>query len=318
MQIAVTGASGFVGAALVRKHLERGDSVRVLVRDPAAAVCQLPSVQIIRGDLARAKTIPADFVARADVLYHCAAEIRDERMMEATNLHGTRKLAAAAAAGGIGRWVQVSSAAVYGAPGPGTITEDSPLQPDSHYGRTKAESEEVVRSAAAGGGFGVSVVRPSNIFGAGMSGNALYKLIAAIERGWFFPVGEPGAIMNYVHVDNVTAALALCATHPAAAGRTYNVSDELPLERLAAIIADELGARPPARRLPEPPLRILASVLGFLPGMPLTHRHLDALTARARYSSDRIRQELAYNPVVSLEAGVRELAKDWTHGRRGQ
>lgn len=316
MEIAVTGASGFVGAALVRKHLQRGDSVRVLVRNPAAAVCQLPSVQIFRGDLARAETIPADFVARADVLYHCAAEIRDERLMEVTNVRGTRKLAAAAAAGRIGRWVQVSSAAVYGAPGPGTVTEDSPMQPDSLYGRTKAASEEVARAAAVEGEFGISVVRPSNIFGAGMPSNALYKLFAAVERGWFFPIGRPGAMMNYVHVDNVAAALALCATHPAAAGRTYNVSDELPLERLAAIVADELGKSPSALRLPEPPLRMLASVLGFLPGMPLTHRHLDALTARARYVSDRIRQELAYNPVVSLEAGVRELAKDWKHGRR--
>ena len=316
MEIAITGASGFVGGALVRKHLERGDSIRVLARDPGAAICRLPSVRAFRGDLARAETIPADFVAGADVLYHCAAEIRDERMMEATNVRGTQALARLAA-GRIGRWVQVSSASVYGAVRSGTATEDSPLQPDSVYGRTKVESEEVVRSAAASGGFGASILRPSNIFGAGMPSNALYKLIAAIERGWFFCIGEPGAVMSYMHIDNVAAAAMLCATHPAAAGRTYNVSDEMPLERLAAIVADELGTSLPALRLPEAPLRMLASVLGFLPGIPLTHRHLDALTARARYESDRIHNELAFRPAISFETGLRELVRGWKRGRRG-
>jgi nucleoside-diphosphate-sugar epimerase len=301
---------------LVRKHLERGDSIRVLVRDPGAAICRLPSVRSFQGDLVRAGTIPADFVAHADVLYHCAAEIRDERLMEAANVHGTRALGRLAA-GRVGRWVQVSSASVYGATRSGVVTEDSPLRPDSVYGRTKVESEEVVRSAAAAGGFGVSILRPSNIFGAGMPSNALYKLFGAIERGWFFPIGKPGAVMNYVHVDNVVAAAVLCATHPAATGRAYNVSDEMPLEQLAATVAEELGTRPSALRLPEAPLRVLASVLGLLPGIPLTHRHLDALTARARYASERIHHELAYRPAISFEAGLRELVRGWKRGRRG-
>ena len=310
MDIAITGASGFVGGALVRKHVERGDAVRVLVRDPDAAICRLPSVRIFYGDLARSETVPADLLAGADVLYHCAAEIRDERLMEATNVRGTRALARAAS-GQVRRWVQVSSASVYGAVRSGTVTEASPLQPDSVYGRTKAEAEEAVRAAAAGGGFGVTVLRPSNIFGAGMTSNALHKLFAAIERGWFFPVGEPGAVMNYVHVDDVAAAAVLCATHPAAAGRTYNVSDDMPLEQLVAIVAGELGTRPPALRLPEAPLRLLASVFGLLPGIPLTHRHLDAVTTRARYASDRIRNELAFRPAISFEAGLRGLVRRW-------
>ena len=314
MDVAITGATGFVGAALVRSHLERGDLVRVLVRDTGAAIRHPPSIRVYHGDLAVAETIPVDFAAGADVLYHCAAEIRDESAMASINVSGTRALARLTT-GRAARWVQVSSASVYGAVRSGTIIEASPIRPDSLYGRTKAEAEEIVRATAAAGGFEAVVVRPSNIFGTGMPSNALYKLFTAIERRWFFPVGKPGAMMNYVHVENVVNALMLCATHPVAAGRTYNVSDELLVEQLAAIVADELGMRCPTLRLPEPPLRVLATVLGGLPGMPLTHRHLDALTTHARYASDRIRQELAYNPVVSLEAGLRELASSWKRGR---
>ena len=92
----------------------------------------------------------------------------------------------------------------------------------------------------------------------------------------------------------------------------------MPLEQLAAIVAEELGTRPSALRLPEAPLRALASVLGFLPGVPLTHRHLDALTARARYASERIHHELAYRPAINFEAGLRELVRGWKRGRRGR
>ena len=315
MEIAITGASGFVGGALARTHLERGDPVRVLVRDPGATICRLPLVTAYRGDLARGDTIPPDFLAGADVLYHCAAELRDERLMEITNVAGTRALARAAA-GRVGRWVQVSSASVYGAGRSGTITEVSPLRPDSLYGRTKAESEDVVRSAALAGGFEAVVLRPSNIFGGGISSTALFRLFAMIERGWFFFVGGPGVIMSWIPVENVAAALLACGTHSAAAGRTFNVSEDMPIEQFAAIIAEELGARVPISRLPEAPLRALASLLGWLPGMPLTQARLNALTARAKYSSDRLPRDLAYRPVRPLEEALRELARHWKDGRK--
>lgn len=315
MEIAITGASGFVGGALVRRHLERGDAVRALVRDPASPICGLPAVRVFRGDLARGETIPPEFVAGADVLYHCAAEIHDERSMRATNVEGTRALAGIAS-GRIGRWVQVSSASVYGAVRAGTVTEDAPLRPDSVYGRSKVESEEIARSVASSGAFAVSILRPSNIFGIGMRGRALYKLFAAIERGWFFPIGGAGVVMNYVPVDDVAVAAMLCATHPGAGGHTYNVSDEMPLERLAAVVADELGTRIPRWRLPEAPLRALASVFGFVPGIPLTHRHLDAVTARARYATERIRNELGYRPAVGFETALREFVRYWKRSGR--
>lgn len=310
MHVAITGASGFIGAALARRHLERGDAVRILVRNPQAPVCRLPGVRAFVGDLAQAPALAPDFLSNADVLYHCAAETRDERRMPAVNCEGTRRLAGLAA-GRVGRWVQVSSAAVYGAVRSGTITEDSPLQPDSPYGRTKAESEAIPGAAPGGGGYQLVVLRPSNVFGAGMPGRALYKLFDAVRRGRFCFVGQPRAMMNYVPVEDVVAALVLCGTDAAAAGRTFNVSDQLPIEAFVGIIADAVGARRAMPRLPEPPLRLAASLIGWLPGVPLTHRHLDALTCRARYATDRLRNDLDYRPAAGLAAGLVALAQRW-------
>jgi nucleoside-diphosphate-sugar epimerase len=310
VDVSVTGATGLVGASLVQFHLRRGDSIRILSRNPHAAARLFPSARVFQGDLRVAQAIPADFVADADVLYHCAAQIYDERELQATNIAGTRTLARLAA-GKVRRWVQVSSASVYGAVRSGEITETSLIQPDSSYGKTKAEAEAAVLAEAAAGGFGAVIVRPSNIFGPRMSSGSLFKLFAMIRRGWFCFVGPPGAVMNYIHVDNVASALALCAASDAAVGHVYNLSQRISIEQLAAIAADEIGARRPSLRMPEAPMRLVASVFERVPGSPLTHRNLDALTQRAHYSSERIARDLAYNAPVSLETGLRELVKSW-------
>ncbi len=314
MLVAITGGTGFLGRRLAALHAGRGDRVRILKRPGAPAVFAHTGVETVEGDVSVNDGQLRHFVDGADVLYHCAAEVRDESTMEATNVQGTR-MVSQLAAGRIGRWVQVSSASVYGAPRAGTVTEESPVQPDSLYGRTKAEAETIARAAAMAGGYGITVVRPSNIFGVGMTGTALFKLFGAMERGQFSFIGKPQAMMNYIHVDSVATALILCGTRDAAAGRIYNVSDQMPIERFIAIVADEIGVRCPTLRLPESPLRFLAGTLGKLPGMPLTHRNLDALTMHAWYDSDRIRRELDYNPVVNLEASLRELAREWKRDR---
>jgi nucleoside-diphosphate-sugar epimerase len=313
MLVAITGGTGFVGSRLAALHLERGDRVRILRRPGSPSGC-LPGAQVNEGDVTIDDDRLSRFVEGAEILYHCAAEVRDRNRLEATNIHGTRILVRRAA-GRIGRCVFASSVAVYGHPGSDTITEDHPLRPATLYGRTKAEAESLMRAAAAEGGFKLSIVRPSSIIGAGMPSTALFRLLEALQRGWFFFIGRPGAVMNYVPVANVAAGLLLCGTDPAAAGKAFNLSDSLPIERFVAILADELRIPAPALRLPEPPLRAVATVAGWLPGMPLNLDRLNALTARATYSSDRLRRELAYRPALSLEQGLRDLARNWMSTR---
>jgi nucleoside-diphosphate-sugar epimerase len=112
-------------------------------------------------------------------------------------------------------------------------------------------------------------------------------------------------------VDNVANALLLCGTSDIAVGRTYNVSQQLSIEDLVAVVAAEIGTKCPTLRVPEAPLRILATIFGRLPGVPLTHRNLDAVTQRACYATDRIVHDLAYNPPMTIEAGLREFVETW-------
>lgn len=308
MEIAVTGATGFIGAALVRKHLERGDSVRILVRKPPAGGPETTAARVFHGDLTRPDTLPEDFLARADVLYHCAAEVSRENLMPAVNAEGTRHLAALAN-GRVAHWVQVSTVAVYGAAREGVITEESALSPASSYGSTKAEAERIV--AAAAKDFTFSVLRLSNVFGPGMRTSSLHRLIDAVDRGWFAFIGSVGAGANYVHVDNVVEALVRCATMPAARGRAYNVSDHCTFEHFIAVIAEELGKPPPRARIPEIVARSISVLARIFPFYPLTSSRVDAQTARVRYATDRIESELGYRHVMPIDVGLRELVSEW-------
>ena len=215
LKVAITGASGFIGRQLVSEHLARGDKVNILSRRdvsfPKEVCCYV-------GDIAR--DLPHGFPGDADILYHCAAELKDPGRMTETNVLGTRRLVDAAD-GRIGRWVQLSSVGVYGQHREGLIDEAWPISPDNDYERTKATADQIVQERACKGAFGLVTLRPSIVFGRGMPNRSLLQLGAVIERGLFFFVGPAGASANYVPAPSVVSALVLCGTHPAATGNPY-------------------------------------------------------------------------------------------------
>lgn len=308
MIAAVTGGTGFIGRRLVVRLCAQGHQVRVLSRRGKAQAELGAGVEVIDGDLTDATTELRRFVDGADVLYHCAGELRDPGRMRALHVEGTGRLLAVAR--GVGRWVQLSSVGAYGPRRAGVIVEDAPLNPEGEYEITKAEADRLIAEAAEQGLSSVTV-RPSNVFGAGMPNRSLYQMIAMIQRGLFFFIGKPGASANYVHVDNVVDALILCGRHPSAPGRTYIVSDFADLERFVATIAAGLGKPAPTLRVPEAVARTGAFLGAAIPGFPLTRSRIDALVVRSRYSIDRIRRELGFSLRVPVEEGLRELVRDW-------
>jgi nucleoside-diphosphate-sugar epimerase len=304
--VAITGATGFIGQRLVNHCLRRGDRVRVLTRRHATSLPWNGAVEIHSGDLTDVSTPLADFVAGADVLYHCAGEIRNPDRMERLHIHGTARLIDAAK-GRIGRWVQLSSVGVYGPRMDGTIDESTPLRPEGPYEITKLRSDQLVQQAAAGGAFDAVILRPSIVFGPDMTNRSLFQWINLIARRRFFFVGSPGASANYVPVESVVDALALCGTDPRAVGRTFNLSDWCSVEAFVGAISSALDIPPPKLRVPAAPLRLLAKLLAWVPGMPLTESRVRALCTRARYPVDRIERELDFTPPVNMEEALRAV-----------
>ncbi len=306
----VTGATGFVGRLVVEQLAARGDRVRILTRRDGGDGATPPGIERVRADLNGPPDELSAFVDGLDVLYHCAGETRDEARMRATNVDGTRNLLAAAA-GRIGRWVQLSSVGAYGPHPTGLVTEDEPPHPEGEYEVTKTEADQLVSARAAASGFPYSILRPCKILGVGMRDRSLLAMFALARRGAFFYIGRPGAILNYVHVSDVARALALAGTQPAASARTYNLARQITVEAFAAAIARALGVRPPWLRLPEKPVRLLARMTSWIPRNPLTMGRIRGLTSRTVYSSERIERELGYRYSVSIEQGLEELVAAW-------
>lgn len=304
MIVAITGATGFIGRALAQRHVLAGDRVRALTRRDDSGLPD--AVEIHRADLTESVAGLAAFADGADVLYHCAAEIRDAARMHTVNVDGTAKLIAAAS-GRVGRWVQLSSVGAYGPRREGVITEETPCAPRGEYETTKTRADELAMGAARAGAFDCVVLRPSIVFGARMPNESLRQMIRMIARGWMFFVGAPGASANYIHVVNVVEALARCAARPEARGAVFNLSDHRTLEQFVGAIAAALGRQAPSIRVPEAPVRLAARALGRIPGFPLTEARVDALAQRSVYSIERIRSKLGYEHVVSMEDGLREL-----------
>lgn len=309
MIISITGASGLVGKRLVERCLSEGYVVRILSRRIIDRKNLPNNVEIFNYDL-NDSNLPLEFVNNTDVLYHCAAEIKDKEKMMVTNFSGTNNLIQLSK-GMIGRWVQLSSVGVYGSHRFGIITENSPENPSNTYEISKKKADDLVREAQVAGAFDSSLLRPTIIYGKDMKNKSIYKLIETINRGLFFYIGSKGAQANYVHVEDVVEALFECGISNQAKNRIFNLSSGGTIEELVEVVVNTLQCRSPSLRLPEDLIRAASSVLGVVPNFPLSKSRVDALSCRAQYPANKIRDELNFIPKVSLNLGMAEMAVEW-------
>jgi len=313
MQIAITGGTGFIGRHLAAYHLRRGDTVRVLTRR-ATGMAGLPAeVETITGDLAAPDERLARFCDGVDILYHCAGQILDESLMRRLHVDGTRALLAAAR-GHVDRWVQLSSIGVYGTPRRGVVTESSPLSPVGPYETSKLEADRLLTDAQSPWPFSWSILRPSIVFGPDMPNNSLRQMIRTIRRGLFVCIGAPEASANYVHVNDVVAALWLCGSKAEAQSRVYNLSDDLLVETFVDLICDGLGKTRPHMRCPLGIAKLLAWSAGWIPGFPLTMSRVRALTSRVSYPITRLESDLGFRYEMGTRHGLADAVTVWMGG----
>lgn len=309
MIVAITGATGFVGRRLVKRHLSLGNQVRFLTTKPES-LNAFAGARGFCGRIEQDTELLKAFLQNADVVYHLAAEIRNPRLMHQVNVNGTRNLIEASR-DRIGQWVQLSSTGVYGAQGKINVNENVALNPRNIYETTKAESDKILERYAHDVNLPTVILRPSNIYGPEMPNQSLFQLISIIQRQLFFFVGSRPALVNYVHVENVIDALMLAGHSPGFGVPKYIVSQSCDIEQLVGYICSSLQIDPPKTRLPEWPVRLIAKLSGLVPGSPLKESRIDAITGEVLYSQEKIECELGYQSRISLEQGFTELVQSW-------
>ena len=224
--------------------------------------------------------------------------------MRKLHVDGTKQLVHASQ-GQVGRWVQLSSTGVYGPYRFGVVTEKSPERPSSFYEQTKAEADKIVKRS----GIPYVIIRPTNVFGQTMRNQSLSQLLEMVRKGFFFYIGEVGALVNYVNVKDVVDALVMCGIDDSALGNTYILSQTTEVEQMVESFSSGLDIERKPFRLPEWPFRQLAKVFGWLPGFPLTVSRIDALTGCCRYDSNKIREDLGFEFDFTLEERFQSFAK---------
>ncbi|MGH6899030.1 MAG: hopanoid-associated sugar epimerase [Geminicoccaceae bacterium] len=311
--ILVTGASGFIGSAVVRRLLGAGHDVRALVRKTS----RLANLDGHRVDMAIGDLSDRPSLERAlrgcSGLFHVAADYRiwvpDQRQMFVVNVDGTRNLMRAALAAGIERIVYTSSVATLGLPEVGPGNEDSPVfEKDmiGPYKRSKFLAEALVRRMIADEGLPAVIVNPSTPVGPfDIKPTPTGRLIVEAAAKRMPAYVDTG--LNVVHVDDVGQGH-LLAYEKGLIGRRYILGgDDMPLAEILAEIAGIYGRRPPRLQLPHAavlPLALLAQIWSrWRGGEPFaTVDGIRMAKKRMFFTSERARRELSYAPRPARDA----------------
>lgn len=309
-KILVTGASGFVGRALVAELTTRGHAVRVAVRQPGlhwpeGVDVALPSQFGPEADWAHA-------LHGIDAVVHCAARVHVMRDASAdplsefrrVNVDGSLRLAAQAARAGTRRFVFISSIGVNGAE-----TFDRPFRagdapaPHSPYAVSKLEAERALASVSCSTGMEVVVVRPPLVYGPHAPGN-FGQLMRVLQRGWPLPLGAIHNRRSLVGLDNLVDLLIACVTHPGAAGQILLAGDgeDLSTTELLLRIAAALGRT--ARLVPLP-----ASLLRFAGGLLGKSGVAQQLCGSLQVDIEDTRRLLQWSPPFNVTEELRRATR---------
>ncbi|MDP1531527.1 MAG: SDR family oxidoreductase [Rhodoferax sp.] len=305
--ILVTGATGFVGSALVARLAREGAETRACVRrNDAPMPDRVHTVQV--GDLA-ADADWSHAMAGVGVVVHCAARahvMKDTAsdplaVFRTVNVDGTLNLAQQAVAAGVQRFVFVSSIGVNGvqsAPGKAFSEADQP-NPHNAYALSKWEAEQGLLRVADETGMEVVIIRPPLVYGCGAPGN-FGSLMRAVQRRWPLPLGAVHNQRSLVALDNLVDFIVTCITHPQAANQTFLVSDGQDLSTTELVRGMAKAAGVPARLLPVP-VWVLQAGAKFLGKGEAVQR----LCGNLQVDISKARELLGWVPPVSVEEGLR-------------
>jgi UDP-glucose 4-epimerase len=264
MRVLVTGATGFVGRALVPALMEHGHTVRAAVRDGTAAPFH-PHVEIVRhGDLA-GEIDWTPLVAGCDAVVHLAgiahigSNVPDD-LYDRVNRHATETLVAAAERAGAKRFIFMSSIRAQSGPSAdGVLTEKDAPQPADIYGVTKLAAEGALHRSA----LRYTILRPVLIYGADVKGN-LAALARLASKPWPLPFGALTNGRSLLNRDSLISAILFALDTPATERETYVVADKSPIavSEIVTALRHGLGQGPGLVAVPRGVLSFALRLVG--------------------------------------------------------
>lgn len=318
MRVFVTGARGFIGRAVAERF--GADGAEVAGVDFTAD----RERGVVAGDVAEAGPWQAA-VAGADVVIHTAAIVSNAYDLDESwrvNVLGTRNVLDAAAAGGVGRFVHISSVRAFSDLGfPDGVDEQHPVRPDGNpYVDTKIASEQVVLQAHAAGEVECTIVRPGDVYGPGSRPWTILPLELIEARRFLLPAMGRG-VFSPVYLDDLVTGLTLAAQRSEAVGQVFTIGGArgVPAKEFFGHYYRMLGRRGPVC-LPTPIAVAAARAAGSPERLRGRRTELNAasmlyLARPGGYSIEKARRLLGYEPRIDLDEGMRRT-ESWLREQR--
>lgn len=308
MKILITGATGFVGSALV-KLLGRQGHQLVLAGYTSNTV---NSEKVHAVNLAE-ETDWRPLLESCDVVVHLAARVHVMRETAENaaqeyfklNVEATKRLAEQAVEAGVKRFIYLSSLKVngeYNVVG-GAFTEQDTPNPVGAYAQSKYQAEQILFDLARKSSLEVTVIRPPLVYGPNVRAN-FQSLLSIVYHQRPLPFVGIQNQRSYVYVENLVSLIARCLDHPKAANECFFVSDfhDLSTPQLITACATALGVK---TRLFYVPQRLLRWLCQFLGKEAFYQRLCGDLTV----DISKAKRLLGWRPPFSVETGLMETAK---------
>lgn len=307
----ITGATGFVGGAVIKRLIADGVSpVAAVRRKPIHWPTQCSVVEV--GDL-EPNTDCSVALAGIKSVVHAAARVHVMKDQSAdplaefrrVNVAGTLNLARQAATAGVRRFVFLSSIKVNGEQTQigRLFTSNDTTIPSDAYGISKCEAEEGLRRIAEQTGMEFVIIRPVLVYGPGVKGNFL-SMMRWLYKGIPLPLGAINNARSLVALDNLVDLIVTCLHHPAAANQTFLVSDseDISTTDLLKRTASVMGVK--ARLIPVPGSIIQAGARLLGKG-DVAQR----LCGSLQVDISKTRELLGWSPPVTVDQALEKTAK---------
>ena len=310
MKVAVTGATGFVGSALVRALLADGHEV-MAVKRPSSKIPDLPpSITWVNGDVTEPLSLQG-LLDGADWLIHAAGMLGQAGVPESAymQLHeqGTNNVLAEAEKASVSRILYVSSPGVLGPISGEPATESAPLAPSNPYERSKAAAEQVAQVYAKNR-LPVIIARPEFIYGP--TDLHVLGLFKAVRDGRFFTIDGGQHLCHPTFIDDAVVGM-LLALQKGQPGEIYHITGPSPVtfDEFGRTIAAALDVPPPRFNIPRwlvwlgaAGLEVVGKLVKKAP--PLSRTGVDFFSQTRQFSWEKAKRELGYVPKDNLQQGV--------------
>lgn len=310
MNIFLTGATGFIGKALLEELLKRNNKVIVAVRHGVTTFSEDVSQAKIN-DLFELEN--AQMMQGVNTVIHCAARahVLNENLADSlvafqnTNTSGTLTLAKQAVAAGVKRFVFISSIGVLGKTNNHAFSESDMPNPRGPYAISKYEAELALQALAKRTDLEVVIIRPPLVYGPNVPGN-FALLMHWMHKNIPLPFGSIHNKRSFVALDNLVDLLILCTNHPAAANEVFLVADgeDFSTTELLKRVSKALGKK---SRLFPFNQKLLEFCLKCVGKKELVQR----LCGSLQVDNSKAKKLLNWTPPISVDEGLHKMADDF-------